>query len=133
VEGEEGAPFGGAMRQRKKHVGDEAGFLLHFEDANADVLRQVFQFRYGVAADRWRGHDFFLAIGVVSGYFMSPSLRAEAVTPTYSFSCGHTGGIIDGGTSFNGGIFGQTGDPMKIQDRAVALYTAFSTLCVRKL
>ncbi len=72
MEGEEGAPLGGTMRQGEEDVGNEAGFFLHLEDAGADVRGQVFQFGYRVAADGWCAHDVLVEIVLVSGYFRTP-------------------------------------------------------------
>jgi hypothetical protein len=72
VKGEERAPFRGPVRQREKHVGNEAGLLLHLQDAGADVFGQVFEFRYGVAADRRRAHGLLVSMAGRSGHSMSP-------------------------------------------------------------
>jgi hypothetical protein len=48
---EEGAKLVGAMRQREEHVRNEAGFVLNREHLVADVLREIFERRHGVAAD----------------------------------------------------------------------------------
>ena len=41
VIGEERAEFVGPVSQRQEHVRDEAGFLLHREQAGADIFRQL--------------------------------------------------------------------------------------------
>ena len=52
VVGEEGAELVGPVREGEEHVGDEAGLLLHREDAAANVLGDVLQLRDRVTADR---------------------------------------------------------------------------------
>ena len=51
VVGEKRAEFVRTVRKRKKHIGHEAGFLLHGDNALADVLRQLFELGYGKTAD----------------------------------------------------------------------------------
>ena len=54
--GEEGAEFVGPIRQRQEHVRNEAGFLLHREEAGPDILRQAVDRRGGEALCDGLGH-----------------------------------------------------------------------------
>jgi hypothetical protein len=56
VIGEERAKLVRPVREREKHVGNEACFFLHLEHPRADVLRQVRELRDGIAADGTRVH-----------------------------------------------------------------------------
>jgi hypothetical protein len=48
VVGKKGTPFRRAAGKGQKHVGDEPGFFLHFQNAGADVFGQGVQVGKGV-------------------------------------------------------------------------------------
>jgi hypothetical protein len=72
VVGEEGAEFLGPAGEGKEHVRHEAGFLLHIQDAAADILRQVLQLRDRIAAYGIGAH----------GAMLGPQVRSVPVVPS---------------------------------------------------